>query len=190
MNVLVLSPYPDRLAPALQAAGDFVSASDQPLRGHIEARFIICYGYRHMIREPYLTQFGDRIINLHIALLPWGKGADPNFWSWVHDTPKGVTIHRVDAGMDTGPILAQEEVSFAGLKDETLKTSYARLQCAVEMLFARKWPEIRRGAIEAKPQPAGGSYHRLVEKTEIFRTLPLGYDTPVRELAKLGKKAA
>ncbi len=52
------------------------------------------------------------IINLHISFLPWNRGAHPNFWSFYDDTPKGVTIHLIDEGIDTGAIIYQKEITF------------------------------------------------------------------------------
>lgn len=52
-------------------------------------------------------------MNLHISYLPWNKGADPNFWSCIDGTPAGVTLHHIDAGVDTGDIIAQALMSSA-----------------------------------------------------------------------------
>ena len=65
------------------------------------------------------------MINIHISMLPWNCGADPNFWSWFYATPKGVSIHCIDSGIDTGGLLTQAEIMFPA--GETLRTSYDRL---------------------------------------------------------------
>jgi len=70
---------------------------------------------------------GNRAINLHPSLLPWNRGAHSNFWSFLEDTPKGVTIHIIDEGIDTGDILLQKKIKFDQSK-ETLRSSYGRLQ--------------------------------------------------------------
>ena len=44
-----------------------------------------------------------------MSYLPWNRGADPNFWSILEDTPKGVTIHIMDESIDTGDILYQKD---------------------------------------------------------------------------------
>ena len=64
--------------------------------------FIVSYRYRHIISPEVINEIGGKVINLHISLLPWNRGADPNFWSWLEDTPKGVTIHYVDKGINIG----------------------------------------------------------------------------------------
>ena len=60
--------------------------------------FIISFGYRHIIKEDIIDKFINKIINLHISYLPYNKGADPNLWSYLENTPKGVTIHYIDKG--------------------------------------------------------------------------------------------
>jgi methionyl-tRNA formyltransferase len=187
MRVVVLSPYPEALLPALEAAGDEAFTVNEPisvpLLSDLRADWIVSYGYRHMIRQPVLDQWAGRVINLHISLLPFNRGSDPNFWSWFDGTPKGITIHQVDPGLDTGPILAQHEVAFSG--SETLRTSYDRLRTDIEKLFEVSWPAICGGAAAA-PQGPGGTYHRQADKDEVFGLLSRAFDTPVREVEELG----
>ena len=57
---------------------------------------LVCHGYQHILRKPVLDRFPGRAINLHISYLPWNWGAVPNLWSFLEDTPKGVTIHHLD----------------------------------------------------------------------------------------------
>ena len=49
-------------------------------------------------------------VNMHPSLLPYGRGKHGYFWSIVEDTPFGVSIHFIDEGIDTGPILFQKEI--------------------------------------------------------------------------------
>ena len=68
---------------------------------------VISFGYKHIIKENIINACKNKIINLHISYLPYNKGANPNFWSFLDNTPKGVTIHYIDKGIDTGDILLQ-----------------------------------------------------------------------------------
>lgn len=52
------------------------------------------------------------VLNLHISYLPWNRGANPNFWSFVENTKKGVTIHEIDEKLDKGKILLRKELEF------------------------------------------------------------------------------
>jgi methionyl-tRNA formyltransferase len=180
MHVGVLSPYPEEIAAAIERAGD-TWAVFETIEAISEADWVVSYGHRHIIREPHLTRWQGRLINLHISFLPWNRGSDPNFWSWVDGTPKGVTIHLVDKGLDTGPILAQRELQLSG----TLGTSYNQLRVGMAALFAEAWPAIRTGTVPAIPQTGRGSYHRSADKTASWARLPLGFETPVGHLASI-----
>jgi folate-dependent phosphoribosylglycinamide formyltransferase PurN len=60
-----------------------------------------------ILGEPLLSTFAGRIINIHLGLSPYYRGAGTNFWPLVNREPElvGATIHYLDAGIDTGPIL-------------------------------------------------------------------------------------
>ena len=59
-------------------------------------------------------------------------------WSFLEDTPKGVTIHYIDEGIDTGDIIVQKEV-FIDEDKETLKSSYEILNKEIQALFKENW---------------------------------------------------
>lgn len=81
--------------------------------------WVVCAGFMRILGEPVLTRFAGRIVNSHPALLPSFAGAHG-----VRDALDygvkitGCTIHLVDAGVDTGPILAQEAVAIEPGDDE------------------------------------------------------------------------
>ena len=181
-RVLILSPYPDEITKAVIAAGDFPVVSNDDCRGVDLTGFdlIVSFGYRYIIKDPILSAFAGRILNLHVSFLPWGRGADPNFWAWRDGEPHGVTLHLIDAGVDTGPVVAQRIVSMTA--DETLATSYAKLRRGAETLFAEAWPIIDLLISETARQPTGGSHHYAREAKPIIAALPSGYDTPVAQI--------
>lgn len=183
MKILVASPYPDALLETLKGHELFVT-TEKPDMWPKKLDWIVCYGYRHIIREPQLTQYKNKIINLHIGLLPWNRGSNPNFWSWFDGTPQGVTIHYVDAGLDTGDIIAQEQVIFP--PNVTLATSYLHLQETIERLFEKTWPDLKDGKLEPTKQPLGGTGHITGETHEWLQHLPLRWDTPTWMVSSLG----
>jgi phosphoribosylglycinamide formyltransferase-1 len=73
---------------------------------------VVLAGYMHLLTEPFLHRFPERIVNVHPSLLPAFPGAHA-----IRDAiaagadPTGVTVHYVDDGLDTGPVLAQEPVA-------------------------------------------------------------------------------
>ncbi len=121
---------------------------------------VVSFGYRHLIRQPTIDNIGCPIVNLHISYLPFNRGAHPNFWSFFDATPAGVTIHLIDAGIDTGPILFQERVTFTET-ETTFAQTYERLINEIEALFIRKLPEILVGRWTAKEQIGDGTQHSL-----------------------------
>ena len=74
-------------------------------------RLIVCAGYMHLLTSVFLDRFPHRIVNVHPSLLPDFPGAraiDDALAAGVETT--GVTVHIVDDGLDTGPVLRQEPV--------------------------------------------------------------------------------
>ncbi len=149
----------------------------------INPDYIISYGYRHIIKSDMVKYYRRKIINLHISLLPWNKGANPNFWSFWENTPKGVTIHYIDEGLDTGDIILQKEIFFD--EHETLKTSYDKLQTEIEQLFIKHWDDIKNQQITAIPQPSQGSFHYNSDFLALANKLDLNWDITIRDLLNL-----
>lgn len=128
------------------------------LKTALDFDWIISYGYRHIIKKDIIDNIPNPIINLHISYLPFNRGSHPNYWSFVDKTPKGVTIHIIDYGIDTGPILVQKECYFS--KKDTLKSSYNKLKTEIEKLFFNNFDKIVSGELKAKKQIGIGTYHR------------------------------
>ena len=176
--------YPDSdLISWLRERGHQVTVKEEPLTlSWLENEgfeWCVSYGYRYLIKQPVIDYFDGRIVNLHISYLPWNRGADPNFWSFWDDTPKGVSIHRIDAGLDTGELFTQREIEIP--QDATLESSYWLLRASVEQLFKASWADMISGQLGVSPQPEGGSYHALKDRDAIWSELPLGWKTPVAE---------
>ena len=66
---------------------------------------IISFGYRHIINKEIIKKLKIPIVNLHTGYLPYNRGAHPNFWSFVENTTSGISIHKIDGGIDTGKII-------------------------------------------------------------------------------------
>ncbi len=117
----------------------------------------VLFGYK--LRPELLEMMPRGCVNLHPALLPYNRGAHPNVWSLVEGTPCGVTLHYMDAGIDTGDIIAQREVDADPA--DTGRSLYEKLERAALELFRDTWPLIRAGNAPRTPQPIGGSHHRV-----------------------------
>jgi phosphoribosylglycinamide formyltransferase-1 len=74
-----------------------------------EVELVVLAGYMHLLTKPFLDRFPERIVNVHPSLLPAFPGLraiEDALTANVETT--GVTIHLVDEGLDTGPVLRQE----------------------------------------------------------------------------------
>jgi len=184
MKILVLGPERAWLKDFLESYGDQViqyqDKIDESSSVLSDVDFIISYGYRYIIKSKIVQNFRNKAINLHISYLPWNKGADPNLWSFLEDSPKGVTIHYIDSGLDTGDIIVQKKVAYD--ENDTLRTTYERLTKTIEELFMEYWPLIREGKVKGIPQPTGGSYHKLKDKEKYLDLLTDRWDTPIQNL--------
>ena len=142
--------------------------------------YLISFGYRFIISKEVLSLFKEKAINLHISYLPWNKGTDPNLWSILENTPKGVTIHQMDYDLDTGQILYQKEISFDD--NDTLKSSYDKLQTGLVELFKANWDNIKYNKVIPKRQKGTGSYHKSSDKNSYLELLTDGWDTKIKDL--------
>jgi methionyl-tRNA formyltransferase len=164
----------------LESFGDEVVQTMEP--ADFAADWIVAYGYRRRIDKEILNGFPRRAINLHISYLPWNRGADPNLWSFLEDTPKGVTIHYLDGNIDTGDVIAQRTLNYS--ESDTLRTTYRRLSEMIESLFREMWPVIREGKVNSLPQL---TYHRSGDKDRYMHLLPAGWDTPIKNILGKGR---
>jgi len=128
--------------------------------------WIISFGYRHILSKQIVSVMKNKIINLHISYLPYNRGADPNYWSFKENTPKGVSIHFIDEGIDTGSILVQRLCTFS--EEDTLKSSYNKLIKYIKELFYENFDKITEGLIIPKPQLGKGTFHK---KTDLKETI-------------------
>jgi phosphoribosylglycinamide formyltransferase-1 len=133
------------IATAVFAASDYESreARDVALAEWLESRgveLVVCAGYMHLFRRPFFDHYGGRIVNTHSAPLPEFPGAHPIedvLAAGVDET--AATVHYVDEGIDTGPVIAAEPVPV--LPDDTVDTLRERVQAVEHRLL----PEVVRG---------------------------------------------
>ncbi len=187
MKVLFLGADASRqLSEWLRAQGEEVFFTDKKIDKESVVKYnpdiIISYNYRYIIKNDILSIPGRGAFNLHVSYLPWNKGAFPNVWSILENTPNGVTIHRIDNGIDTGDILLQKEVFFDESR-ETLKTSYEKLHMEIQKMFKENWEEVKEGKIEPKKQAQGGTLHYKKDSQQFAPFIQeKGWDTPVSVL--------
>jgi phosphoribosylglycinamide formyltransferase 1 len=90
-------------------------------------RVVVLAGYMHLLTSPFLDRFPNAVVNVHPSLLPKFPGAhsvEEQLAAGVAES--GATVHLVDEGVDSGPILAQERI--AVLDGDTQETLHARIK--------------------------------------------------------------
>lgn len=143
-------------------------------------KLVISYNYADIIGEDVIDYMCGQCINLHISMLPWNRGSDPNFWSFVDDTPKGVTIHRVAKGLDTGDIIYQKALEFDE-GNETFASSYQVLQQSIVELLKQNWDELLNGSYEAFNQKGKGTYHRKCDMKNLLNERDFAWDMTIKD---------
>jgi phosphoribosylglycinamide formyltransferase-1 len=104
-----------------------------------DVELVVLAGYMHLLRTTFLDRFPGRIVNTHSAPLPEFPGAHPIEDVLAAGVPEtAATVHYVDAGVDTGSVIAAQPVPVH--PDDTVDTLRARVQAAEHRLL----PEVVR----------------------------------------------
>jgi phosphoribosylglycinamide formyltransferase 1 len=97
---------------------------------------VVCAGYMHLLRKTFLDRFPRRIINTHSAPLPDFPGAHPIEDVLAAGVPEtAATVHYVDEGVDSGPVIAAERVPVQ--EGDTVETLRDRVQAVEHRLLPR-----------------------------------------------------
>jgi methionyl-tRNA formyltransferase len=125
---------------------------------------VAAYGQILPARILDLPRYG--CINVHTSLLPKYRGAAPIQWAILNDESQtGVSIMKMDVGMDTGPVLAQQTTPIE--QRDNAQTLHDRLALLGADLLIRTIPGFISGALPPAPQPAEGvSYAPKIKKTD------------------------
>ena len=171
-KILFLGTSDSPVVDWLRKKGEIVFSTEEKITKDFVIKksfnFLISYGYRFILKKEILDLFPDRAINMHISLLPSNRGADPNFWSFIEGTPKGVTIHYLDQGVDTGDIIIQKEIKFVSPDVETLLSSYNKLQKEIQNLFFQNWDSIKKQTNNRTSQEGFSTSHKVKDKDEVL----------------------
>jgi methionyl-tRNA formyltransferase len=134
------------------------------LRG-LAPDLIVVVAYGQILPPAILDLPRHGCLNVHTSLLPKYRGAAPIQWAMANgDAETGVTLMKMDAGLDTGPIVAQRRAPIQSTDDSaTLHDRLARL--GAELLLATL-PGYVAGKIQPRPQPAEGVSHAPKIKRE------------------------
>jgi methionyl-tRNA formyltransferase/RimJ/RimL family protein N-acetyltransferase len=110
----------------------------------------ICCGWAYILKPNFIAIPSKGVINLHPGFLPYNRGVNPNVWPIIENTPAGSTLHYIDPGVDTGPIIAQSKVPI--LPTDTGGTLYNKTIYEMVDVFKNVWPKFKKDLIKPKPQ--------------------------------------
>jgi methionyl-tRNA formyltransferase len=124
---------------------------------------VVAYG--QILPQSLLDVPKHGSLNVHTSLLPKHRGAAPIQWAILEgDSETGVTIMKMDAGLDTGPILTERRTPISA--EETSQTLHDRLARMGADLLVNTIPRWLSGEITPRPQPEGATYARKIEKAD------------------------
>jgi phosphoribosylglycinamide formyltransferase-1 len=114
-----------------------------------DVQLVCLAGFMRLVHKPLLDAFPNRILNIHPALLPAFPGLESQKQAFDYGVKvAGCTVHFVDAGMDTGPIIVQEAVPV--LDDDTVSDLSARILEKEHIIYARAIDLYARGKLKIR----------------------------------------
>lgn len=163
-------------SPVKMVAQEFQLPLLQPLKARdpafieevraLQPDLFVVAAYGQILSQTLLDIPKYGALNVHTSLLPRHRGAAPIQWAILSaDEETGVTIMKMDAGLDTGPIVAQERTPI--LSQDNSQTLHDRLASMGADLLVRTIPAFLSGEVQPQPQPAeGSSYARKISKED------------------------
>jgi phosphoribosylglycinamide formyltransferase-1 len=136
--------------------GPFRTKLDEPAEAaflqalrQAEVDLVVLAGFMRILKGELLRVFAQKVVNIHPSLLPAFPGLEA--WKQALDygaKMTGVTVHFVDQGIDTGPIIAQDTVPI--LPDDTSETLHARIQEVERRIYPSVIAALARGEIRVR----------------------------------------
>lgn len=151
--------------PVLQPERARHEAFIQELR-QLQPDLIVVAAYGQILPPAILELPCFGCLNVHASLLPKYRGAAPIQWAILNDEAEtGVTIMKMDPGLDTGPMLTTAVTPIT--PEDTAQTLHDRLAALGAELLVRTIPDYVSGKIQPQPQPAeGATYARKITKDD------------------------
>jgi methionyl-tRNA formyltransferase len=144
----------------------------------LQPDLVVVVAYGQILPPAILDLPRHGCLNIHASLLPQYRGAAPIQWAIANgDTETGVTIMKMDAGLDTGPIVSQRRTPIRPEDDSA--TLHDRLAQLGAELLVQTIPDYVAGKIQPVPQPAEGASHAAKIKKEDGR---IDWNQPARTI--------
>lgn len=150
------------------------------LRGY-EADIIVVVAFGQILPKEILDMPRYGCINVHASLLPKYRGAAPIQWAVINgEKVTGVTIMRMDEGLDTGDMIMKEEVALT--PEETGGSLFDRLASTGAELCLRTLKAVEEGTATYTPQDHGAATHTSMIKKQLGE---IDWNKPAQELERL-----
>jgi methionyl-tRNA formyltransferase len=148
------------LQPERARAGDFL----ERLRA-LQPKVIVVMAYGQILSPALLEIPQHGCVNIHTSILPKYRGAAPIQWALLNgDAETGVTLMKMDAGMDTGPMIAVARTPIAA--EDDAQSIHDRLGRMGAELLVSKLPAYLDGTLQPTPQPEGATHARKISKED------------------------
>jgi phosphoribosylglycinamide formyltransferase-1 len=122
--------------------------------------WVVLAGFMRIVTPVLLDAFPDRVLNIHPALLPSFPGVDAQAQALAYGVRvSGCTVHLVDAGVDTGPIVAQAVVPV--LDDDDRDRLAARILVEEHRLLVSVLRDVAAGRVRVEPASTSGGRRRV-----------------------------
>lgn len=141
--------------------------------------------YRKIIPSSIISIPSKGIINIHPSLLPFYRGPVPTAWSILYNEKyTGITIHKIDKGIDTGDILIQKKININN--DETGFELYTKCMSLGSKLLIKNFNKIINNKIKPNKQKGIGSYYGKLKKINFidWKMKRINIKSQVRTFAK------
>jgi methionyl-tRNA formyltransferase len=143
----------------------------------------VCAWWPFLLDSSVLDLVRIGFLNVHPSLLPYLRGKHTSFWAIVEELPFGVTLHFLDSGVDTGPIIAQREIQTDW--EDSGGTLASRAMSEGFDLFKEHYRNILEGKLAGDIQSLEkGNFHRSSEIIQKSK-LDLRMSMPVRDILNL-----
>jgi methionyl-tRNA formyltransferase len=143
--------------------------------------FLVVAAYGLLLPQSVLDAAPGGALNIHASLLPRWRGAAPIQRALLAgDAETGITIMRMDAGLDTGPMLAQERIAI--VPEDDAQSLHDKLAVLGARMIVAALGDAAAGRTHAVPQPAvGATYARKIDKREA----EIDWQRPAAEIERL-----
>ncbi|MDP2593372.1 MAG: formyltransferase family protein [bacterium] len=115
-----------------------------------EADLAILAWWPSIVKKEAIDSLKVGFLNMHPSLLPYGRGKHPYYWTITEKTPFGATLHLIDEGVDTGPVVFQKEIPVSF--EDTGESLYKKGCEEILNLFKKNYGKIMSLNFKARPQ--------------------------------------